>query len=165
MRLLEPLDAATPFEALLAHRPQLLERYRSFCISLWNDARVPRRTMELCRLRVAAIHGCRQEWALRDAAVALDAGELVDLEQGRFERFNADERAALVIAERMPYGHHQLEDAEVAALRHALGAPGAVALLTAIAFFDAGCRLKLVLEVPGTAIKLFAAPLSSAALA
>ena len=84
-------------------------------------------------------------------AVAWADGKLEGGETGVIEGllcgFDASEQAALAVAELMPFGHHQIGDDDVARLQSAFGARGAVALLTAIAFFDVVCRLKLVLEV------------------
>lgn len=160
MRLIEPLPAATPFEGVLAHRDALLQRYRAFQRTLWNETRVPVRTLELCRLRVAAIHDCAAELAVSTAGVVLAPAERAAVLAGDAGAcvacFTAAEQAALALAEAMPYRHHHIEDAEVARARSLLGNEGAVALLTAIAFFDVNCRLKLVLEVP-------AAPLADVA--
>ena len=164
MSWLTPRSAPTPFEAALSHRPELLSRYRAFYASLWNETRAPRRTLEMCRLRVAAIHDCAQEWQLRDATVALAEQDLRDIECGDFARFTEDERNALAIAELMPYGHHDVTDADVARVRSALGAAGTVALLTAIAFFDVTCRLKLALDIDVQALALDQAPLHQGAL-
>ena len=146
-----PLDTTagnvTPLDAVLGHRPELRQRYHAFYDTLCNDARVPRRTLELCRLRVAAIHDCAQEWQTRDAAVALTDDQLRALRQGVFSAFTPAEQCALVIAEQMPYAHHNVTDAEVEQARVALGSAGAVALLTAIAFFDVACRLQLTLGI------------------
>lgn len=151
MRLIEPMPAATPFEGVLAHREALLQRYRTFHATLWNDERVPRRTLELCRLRVAAIHGCAAELAVATAGVELTPDERAKVIAGNEAAypvlFSAQEQAALALAESIPYRHHHIADEDIARVRTVLGDAGSVALLTAIAFFDVNCRLKLVLEV------------------
>jgi len=157
-------DAPTPFEALLGHRPELRDRYRTFYAALFEAPRVPRRLAELCRLRIAAIHGCAAEWGIRDAAVALSESELAHLERGDFAAFADSERAALELAERMPYRQHAIDDAHVAAVERTLGPAGTVALLVAVAFFDATCRLKLVLGVDSPPGALARPPLRDGAL-
>ncbi len=147
MSWIASLPAATPFEAVLAQRPELLSRFRSFMATLDNSERVPQRMLELCRLRVAAIHECAQEWQLRTSDVQLLPAELEDLRRGAFARFSAGEQAALAIAEQLPYAHHNVSDADVEAVRVALGEAGTVALLTSIAFFDVNCRMKLTLGI------------------
>ncbi len=141
------VNAETPLEAVLGQRPELLSRYRTFYRTLWHDGAVPRRVLELTRLRIAAIHDCEAEWAVRDAEVAVGDADLAALRAGDFSGFEAAEQAALQVAELMPYAHHQIEDADVQAIERALGSTGAVGLLTALAFFDVTCRLKLVLGV------------------
>lgn len=140
-------DQPASLEAVLARRPELVSRYREFYRSLWTEGLLPHRILELTRLRIAAIHDCEQEWALRDAAVALHDDELDRLRRGDVAAFSADEQAALALAEAMPFAHAQISDAEVAQAQRRFGAPGAVTLLTALAFFDVTCRLKIGLEV------------------
>ena len=164
MSWLGTVTAPTPFEAVLGQRPELLERYRAFYTTLFDPSRVPGRVLELCRLHVAAIHDCAAEWRIRDARVALTDDELASLASGEFTQFDGVERAALEIAERMPYQQHAIDDAQVAAVQAALGPAGTVALLTAIAFFDATCRLKLVLDVESVEVVLQRPPLRDGAL-
>ena len=139
------VDAADGLDALLAHRPQLLERYRAFRTTLHAADRLPPRLLEACRLRVAAVHDCPAEFARRTPGVALDAHELQALRAGDVSVFDAGTRAALALADALPYRHHHVTDDEVARVRAALGEAGTVALLTAIAFFDVECRLRRVL--------------------
>lgn len=141
----------TSFDAVLGHRPELLQRYHAFYSTLWNDTRVPRRTLELCRLRIALIHDCAQEWQSRDVAVALTDAQLQSLREGAFDAFTPAEQCALVIAEQLPYAHHNVTDAEVEQARVELGNAGVVALLTALAFFDVACRLRLTLGIDADA--------------
>jgi hypothetical protein len=165
MAWLAEADAKTPFEALLTHRPELLEGYRAFYASLWSERLVPRRTLELCRLRVAAIHDCAAEWAIRDAQVVLSAGELTALQRGDLQTFDQAERAALTVSERIPYQHHALTDDEVAAVRQRIGDAGCVSLLNALVLFDVNCRLKLTFEVGEEPMALEQPPLRDGALA
>jgi len=165
MAWIEAVEAATPFEGVLGQRPELLSRYRAFYRTLWDDGLVPRRLLELCRLRIAAIHGCRQEWLLRDPEAAVGESALAALERGDFAGFGPDERAVLAVAEQIPYAHHAITDEAVGALEGALGAPATVALLTAMAFFDVTCRLKLVFDVDALPAALRAPPLWQEALA
>lgn len=132
---------------LLAHRPELATKYRAFYASIKAAGLVPPRLLELCRLRVAAIHGCDGEWSQRDPAIELSAEEIETLRLGRFEGFAAAEQAALCVAERIPFQHHELTDAEVAALKAELGDAGCVSLINALVLFDVNCRLKLAFDL------------------
>ena len=156
---------ATPLERLFAHRPELLRRYKAFYASLWEGGVLPRRVLELCRLRIAAVHGCAQEWAVRDAEAQLSAAEVAALEAGDCTGFSPAEQAALAVAEQFPFQHHEIDDPAVAEVRAAFGAKGAVALLIALAFFDVACRWKLALAVPSQPVELDRPPLHQGALA
>ena len=148
MALTEILPAASALEGVLAHRPELLTKYRTFVQSFWRDNLVPRRVLELCRLRIAYIHDCQAELAVRDAEVALTDAEIAALRTGEFDSFDASERAALTLAEHIPFAVHSIEDAWVTAADEHFGHPGCVALLTALSFFDVACRMKLVFGLP-----------------
>jgi alkylhydroperoxidase family enzyme len=134
-------------DAVLGERQALAARYRRFYRSFWTEGLIRRRVLELTRLRIAAIHDCAPEWAQRDADVRLTDRELQALRQGDFLDFPEDEQSALGLAELMPFAHHQISDEQVADIDRRFGSPGAVTLLTALAFFDVNCRLKIVLDV------------------
>lgn len=165
MSWISPKEAATAFESALAHRPELLERYRAFYGSFWEDGLVPRRTLELCRLRIAAIHDCAAEWLVRDPQAGVQPEELVNLRSGSFTDFAPAEQVALQLAEQLPFAHHQITDAQVGAVKDALGEPGCVSLLTALAFFDVSCRLRLALDIAAEPVELDQPPLRDGALA
>lgn len=135
---------STSWSALLAQQPALAAGYQHFYRALWQGREADRRLLELTRLRIAAIHDCDAEWRLRDHSVALDDAELQALRRGDPQSFSATERAALRLAERMPFDHHGIDDQDVQAARDHLGEAGTVHLLVALAFFDATCRMKLI---------------------
>lgn len=60
-------DAPSAFEGVLGLRPELLRLYRAFYSTLWNRdlVPVPARLLELCRLRIAALHAGEAECAVR----------------------------------------------------------------------------------------------------
>jgi len=146
--LVEPRPATTPMQGVLRHRPELAEKYRSFYAGLWGDALVPRRVLELCRRRIAHIHGCAAELAVADREVELSDSAEEGLRCGDVAAFSDAEQCALALAELMPHGVHRITDDMVAGADAAFGHAGCVSLLTALAFFDVNCRLKAVLEVP-----------------
>ena len=47
MNWINGIDARTPIEGLLGHRPELLSRYKAFYSALWEDGLLPRRVLEL----------------------------------------------------------------------------------------------------------------------
>jgi hypothetical protein len=104
--------------------------------------------LELCRLRTAYIHRCEQELLVQHAQVTVSQAERDAIAAGDWAPFDEAEQAALEIADRMPFAHAQIDDTAVAAVKATLGDAGTVALLTALAFFDVTCRLKLQWDVP-----------------
>lgn len=164
MSWVSEVDATTSWEGVLGNRPELLTRYRAFYERFWRDGLVPVRVLELCRLRIAAIHDCEAERVVHDAAAGVSEAERQAIENADFESFSDEERAALAVAEQMPYAHHQITDADVQRLEKSFGATGAVSLLTALAFFDATSRLKIVLGVEARAAELHDFPLENKAL-
>ncbi len=164
MSWIATVDAGTPLEAVLNHRPDLAARYRAFYRSIFTDGLVPRRTLELCRLRIAAIHDCAAEAVVRDTAVSLGEAELAALQAGACDGFSSAERAALALAELIPFAHHSISDAQMAAVRDDLGDAGCVALVTALAFFDVSCRMRLTLDIDAEPAHLSNPPLRHGAL-
>ena len=148
MALVEILPAESALEGALAHRPELLTRYRTFFQSFWQDELVPRRVLALCRLRIAYIHDCASEAAVDDPEAVLSDAERDALRAGNFEQFDAAEQAALQLAEHLPFDVHGIADEWVRAADGHFGHSGCVALLTALAFFDVTCRMKRVLDLP-----------------
>ena len=138
----------TPFETAMPLRGELLAKYAQFYATFWRNGHVPRRTLELCRRRIAAIHDCAAEWSIEDAAAALSAAEADQVRHGRFSTFTEVERAALAVAEKIPFLHHDIDDGDVERIRSGLGEAGTVTLMTALAFFDATARLRIIMNAP-----------------
>lgn len=138
----------TPLEGVLGLRPELLALYRDFYGAVWDHALAPANLLELCRRRIAQIHGCDAEWAVRHAHAGVSDRQLRALDDWRTaDCFSPAERAALTCADKMPWQHHGITDADVAALRAHLADRAVVALILALTLFDAQCRVRLVLGV------------------
>lgn len=139
---------APAFEGLLAHRPELLALYKRFYGTFWDDALLPRPLLELCRRRIAQLHGCEAELAVVDVASGVTAEQLAAVDAWEAAPcFSAAERAALAVAEKMPWAHHAISDDDHAELGRHFTEPQVVALTVALALFDANCRLRLVFEL------------------
>lgn len=134
MSQLTPKDA---FQQLLAQRPELEQKYAAFLEAVDGNDQLPASLLALCRARIEQIHGIEPDYP--------DAGILADLVSGQYNRFSESEQAALKIAERIPYQHHQIEDDRVEEVRRLIGNTACVALLTALSFCDVTCRLNQTL--------------------
>jgi hypothetical protein len=136
------------FERVLSLRPDLLERYRAFYGALWDEAVLPDRLLELCRLCIAGLNRCEAESAIAHASSGVTVAERASLARRELPSSVTDlERRVLDVASKVPFEIHGVEDDEIAALRNELGDDGLVALMVALPLFDSNCRLRLVLEI------------------
>jgi alkylhydroperoxidase family enzyme len=144
----DDLPNAGGLERVLGLRPDLLEHYRAFYGALWDEAVLPSRLLELCRLRIAGLNRCEAESAIRHAGSGVTIAERTSLGSREVPSSLTDlERHVLDVASKVPFEIHGLEDDEVALLRDELGDDGLVALMIALPLFDMNCRLRLVLEI------------------
>ena len=151
---LDGAEGSAPFDAALGLRPELRDLYRAFYGKLWDDELVPANLLELCRLRVAQLHDCEAELAVRHANAGVSDEQLSALaDWSGSDLFSAPERAALTLAEKMPWQHHDLTDEEYGALRSHFGEEGVVALTIGVALFDANCRLRLALDTEAAPVE------------
>ena len=111
------------FDELLMLLPELREKYEGFLSAVNRCDGVPEAVLSACRIRVRQIHGLEAD--------------------SQPKAFSKAEEVALTIAEKMPFQHHELLDEEVQKVKELFGDDGCVALLTAVAFFDATSRLEL----------------------
>lgn len=146
-----PAKPATVSEAFasLGMRGELMDRYHAFMDQVFNGDVASPRHMELCRLRVAYIHGCLAEIDATSPA-PLSPDERQALAIGDFSSFTDADRAVLAIAEQWPYNQHGITDGDVEQLKRAVGNAASVALMTAVAFFDVRCRWAIAFSVQPT---------------
>jgi alkylhydroperoxidase family enzyme len=141
----------TPFERVFALRPNLFEDFRRFYALLWEQKLVDPVILELCRLRIAQIHGCEAELRLRYQP-ALDAGlgeeKIAALQDASHSpAYSEAERACVAFAELFAIDPQAIDDEDAARVVAALGDAGTVALVEALALFDGFMRFRLVLGV------------------
>ena len=67
MTWLKAEEGSAPFDAALGLRPELRDLYAAFYGKLWDEELLPASLLELCRLRVAQLHECEAELAVRHA--------------------------------------------------------------------------------------------------
>lgn len=135
-------------EALLSPRPDLLEPHRRYYARVFEDDVAPADLLELGRLCVATVHGCEAELAIRCPATGVTEEQVSALPRWRdADCFSDLQRAALALAEKMPFRHKEVVEEDVAPLREALGEARMVGLFVALGLFDATCRLRLVFDV------------------
>jgi len=152
-----PPDAKTPFEGAFSLRRNLFEDFRRFYALFWQKPPLDPALLELCRLRVAQIHGCESELRIRYQP-ALDAGlteaKIAALpEASHSPLYSEAERACIAFAELFAIDPHAIADEDAARVVAALGEPGTVALVEALALFDGFTRFRLVLGIEAPAAR------------
>lgn len=146
--LLEP-DTDTTFGTVMGLWPEFSRAYDTALGTCW--AIVDPVALELCRLRVATLQGCRSELAVRHQE-AIDGG----LPEGKISRlahwptddaFSDDERACIEYAEQYVIDAHGVTDGMVEDLKSRLGDDVYHALQGAIALFDGFGHFRNVLAI------------------
>ena len=149
---------ARSFRELMGLRPNLAEDLLQFESLLWQDPGVDPVTLELCRLRIAALH--RAPSALASRRPEARAAGLTEARIARLAHYDSDpafsarERACIALAELFAMDPSAIDDASFVAVREQLGEAGTVALLEALAVFDGFARFQAVLgaaPAPGEA--------------
>jgi alkylhydroperoxidase family enzyme len=136
-------------EGYFGWRPDLLEGFKSFFGTLWDEALLSPDLLEMLRLRIAQIHGCNAELAQAYAGSGFGEAKreaLADWQQS--DLFDESDRVLLSYADQIAFAHHAITDADAAAAKRALGEPAYVAYTIAITLFDALCRVRIVMDLP-----------------
>jgi alkylhydroperoxidase family enzyme len=142
---------ATPLDRVFGLCPELYEDFRRWSALFWEERLLDPVLLELCRLRVAQLHGCEAELRVR-LRPALDAGldeeKIAALPRASSDpRFSELERACLAFAELFVADPNAITDEDAARLTGPLGPEGTVALVQALALFDGFSRFRLMLGV------------------
>jgi alkylhydroperoxidase family enzyme len=110
---------------VFAAAPELLEQYLAMYYP-WHSnvedaadaARLPPRLKELVRLRIATLNGCRTCAAARLASDTIPEDQAAGIDDyDTSPDYSPAEKAAVAFAEALAVRHHDLDDADVAALR------------------------------------------------
>lgn len=134
---LSPAGGGSGLEAVLGHRGELQAKYQTFLEQISREDAVPARVLALMRLRIGMIHGRH----VNVSEESVSADEVARLKRADFTVFSPAERAALAIAEHIPFDVHGITDAQVTEVDTHFGHRGCVVVQVAAAFFDVNCRL------------------------
>jgi hypothetical protein len=114
--------------------------------SVWQQPHVPATVLELCRLRLARLHGLAA--AESQARAPVDAGKRAAVLAGSYardDRVSPAERAAIEFAEVYAMDAQAITDELAAGVVAQFGEPGLVALIEALGFIDGRLRLARML--------------------
>jgi alkylhydroperoxidase family enzyme len=139
------------FERSFALRPDLFEAWKEFAGIFWEKRLVDPVLLELCRLRVAQLHGAAYPLStrMREATEAgLDEPKIARLASWwKQPGFSDLERACLRFAEQFVLDAKAMSDEEARPVVTALGDAGTVAFVEALAIFDGLGRFCRMLDV------------------
>lgn len=146
-----PLDSFSVTDVLQRAGGELALRHEAFWRSLWQQPHVPAQVLELCRLRLAQLHGATRE--LANAAPSWPGAQpctekrtIVLAANGAPDpRLSAAERAALEFAEVYAQDPGAITDELADAVKAHFSDAGLVALIEALGMIDARIRLGMML--------------------
>lgn len=130
----------------LAEGGALTTAYDAVWEAFWNQPYIPTTALELCRLRLAQLHGAKAETALRLTA-GITEERIRTVLAGRYEDstdFSAFELAVLELAEVYAQDPSAITDAMADEIKRHVGEPGLVCLVEALGFIDGRIRLALM---------------------
>jgi len=151
----ETAPGEDPFERVFGLRPNLFEAWKQFEALLWKDGRVDPVVLELCRLRLAGMNGAPCGPAERNPAAqeaGLDEAKIAALDSWwKTNLFSDTEAACLRFAEQFALDPGEISDGVAAPVIAALGEPGTVAFVEALAIFDGFSRFCAILDITSNA--------------
>ena len=139
------------FARTFALRPDLFEAWREFAGIFWQKRLVDPVLLELCRLRIAQLHGAAHPLSIRTreaAEAGLGEAKIARLaDWWKQPGFSGLERACLRFAEQFVLDAKAMSDEEARPVVAALGDAGTVAFVEALAIFDGFGRFCRMLGV------------------
>jgi alkylhydroperoxidase family enzyme len=139
------------FARTFALRPDLFAAWQDFASVFWEKRLVDPVLLELCRLRIAQLHGAAYPLStrMREASEAgLDEARIARLADWWTQPgFTGLERACLRFAEQFVLDAKAMSDEEARPVVAALGDAGTVAFVEALAIFDGFSRFCRMLDV------------------
>lgn len=130
------LDSTAVATVLSRSGSELARRHEALWQAVWRQPHVPARVLELCRLRLAQLHGATGELRAQPPS-----GVRADLKGAR----SSAERAALEFAEVYGQDPQAITDELAAAVKAHFGETGLVALIEALGVIDGRIRLGMML--------------------
>jgi hypothetical protein len=133
---------ANDVSTLLRAGGEMAECFDRAWDSVWQQPHMPAAVLELCRLRLARLHGLNAAEA--QPRVAVDAGKRAAVLAGSYardDRVSPAERAAIELSEVYAIDAQAITDELAAAVVEHFGEPGLVALIEALGFIDGRMRL------------------------
>lgn len=159
---------ATPLQEVMGVRPELDDLLQDYLAAAWASGDPV--VLELCRLRIATLHGDADQARLRHRG-AVDAGlteEMVTAlpDHHRASCFSEHQRRCVAYAEQYVVDVHGITDADAEAVKAGMSDADFVAFTVALGLFDGIGRFRLALgvgdEVADDAVRIVPTPSATA---
>jgi hypothetical protein len=133
--------------SLLAPGGEMARSFERAYASLWEQPHLPATALELCRLRLARLHGATAdiEGAPKVAIDAAKRAAVINGSYARDDRISPAERAVIEFCEVYAMDSQAITDELAAGVVTHYGEPGLVALIEALGFIDGRLRLARML--------------------
>ncbi len=134
-------------QSIIGYLPALAEPFSKRYQSPLSQPHLPPAVLELCRLRLAQLHGSEVEWRRREVTLAPGAAQALDHWESS-ELFGGNLRACLAFTEVYAMDAQALTDAHADMVKSYYGEAGLVLLVEALGILDGMTRLSLLWQLP-----------------
>lgn len=129
--------------------PDIAASFEALYQSLWTQPHLPAEILELCRLRLAQLHGSAVDMQRHDCDISSDKRSNLP-HWNTHSSFSSAELACLAFAEVYAMDAQALTDEHAAAVKAHFGDAGLVLLVEALGILDGMTRLSLLWQLPAT---------------
>lgn len=134
-------------QSIIGQLPVVAEPFGKLYRSLWRQPHLPLAVLELCRLRLAQLHGSEVEWRRREVTLASGEAQALDHWESS-ELFGGNLRACLAFTEVYAMDANALTDKHADEVKRFYGEAGLVLLVEALGILDGMTRLSLLWQLP-----------------
>jgi alkylhydroperoxidase family enzyme len=134
------------YAEVAARLPRIGRPFADLYRSFWTLQSVPPSTLELCRLRLAQLHGSDLAWQHQEVAVGDERRQGLRQWPGS-DLFSPAEKACLELCEVHAMDARAITDDQADAVKAHYGEVGYVAVVQALGVFDAVIRLGLIWDL------------------
>ena len=133
-------------QSIIQQLPAVAEPYGKLYQALWAQPHLPPAVLELCRLRLAQLHGSEVEWRRREVTLAPGEAQALDRWESS-ELYDENLRACLAFTEVYAMDAQALTDAHADNVKSYYGEAGLVFLVEALGILDGMTRLSLLWQL------------------
>ncbi len=134
-------------DATLRVLPDIAATFDALYQSLWTQPHLPAEILELCRLRLAQLHGSAVDMQRHDCEIPADKRNNLS-HWNTLSSMSAAERACLAFTEVYAMDAQALTDEHAAEVKVHFGDAGLVLLVEALGILDGMTRLSLLWQLP-----------------